>query len=267
LTPAALQGYGVLNDIALPSDAFDPSGWWRHVYRIWSASVRPNQYGGFLAIERTPAKDGRSVVLGVERSILQSSLTIHRTKATIKCAADALCTPLSWEMESMLIGRDGEPIDVTRVAEMAVVRNKSIEVKTSRGIFHRKLPGRFTSDFSLFDAVQRLPGKDTAPIAFTLLQDLELVKPGQRLWYSNKTVGVKVGGKSVRLHGYHQVGRGILPCEYWLDDRKHLILVMGTIMAYVFDPQAEHSMQTVIEDGLQREEQIRKWIQKKLKKQ
>jgi hypothetical protein len=39
----------------------------------------------------------------------------------------------------------------------------------------------------------------------------------------------------VRLRGFRQIGRGILPTHYWLDDEHRLIAASGGLRAFIWD--------------------------------
>ncbi|GAI82934.1 unnamed protein product, partial [marine sediment metagenome] len=49
-------------------------------------------------------------------------------------------------------------------------------------------------------------------------------------------------GKGISLHRFDQLGRGILPCEYWLDDRHRLLMVTSMNKAYILDDHAEKAI-------------------------
>ena len=70
-----------------------------------------------------------------------------------------------------------------------------------------------------------------------MLEDLDLFKPEQSL----RPVGavtLELGGRQVRLHGFRQIGRGILPTHYWLDDEHRLIAAAGALRAFIWDTGA-----------------------------
>jgi len=265
LTIEALAEYDVIEDITPPEGPFDPQGRWEHTYQIWSVGVPRNQYGGFLMIKRRPSAKGKSLVLSIQKTVLQSSLTIHRTRATIQCSNDILATPRFWMMDSVLLDRQGKPIELAKVSDVTQVKDGMLINKTGLRTEEFPIGNNYTSDFSLIDAVQRLGLAGASPMPFTLLEGLERIKPNHRLMSGDKTAEVKIGGRQIKLHCYRQIGEGILPQEYWLDDRQRLIVMLGTIMAYIWDPKASERLQTEIDKELKREEQRNKWIEKKMR--
>jgi len=42
----------------------------------------------------------------------------------------------------------------------------------------------------------------------------------------------------MRLHSFEQTGDGILPYSYWLDDQHRLLLAVGGVRTFVWDPSA-----------------------------
>ncbi len=94
------------------------------------------------------------------------------------------------------------------------------------------------SNWSVFDVVQRLPGREAQTLKFALLEEMDLLKPGQRRAFREEKQ-VELGGRRVRLRGYHQIGRGVLPWLYWVDESGRLLLAYSGVRAFLYDAQAE----------------------------
>jgi hypothetical protein len=232
LSLEALREYGAFEGFQAPG-AFDPEGTWTHTYRIWLVGTGRDHDRGSLRIERGAPANG-STTLDVALTVRQAAGTTQDTKAKVECRTDPLCTPTSWQMSSMILDAQGQPIEATKVEQSAIVGSEGVEVTTGDVTSLRKVPRPFTSNWSLFDAVQRLPGEAAKPLQFTLLEDLELVKRGQRLSF-RETVEFDFGGGAQVLHGYDQVGEGILPYHYWVDEHSRLLVVISGIRAYILD--------------------------------
>jgi hypothetical protein len=86
--------------------------------------------------------------------------------------------------------------------------------------------------------VQHLRGKDTAPLRFALLEDLDLLKPNHRLSFAETATVKAAGGSELKLTGYEQIGEGVLPFHYWLDEQRRLLFVLSGPRAYIYDPEA-----------------------------
>jgi hypothetical protein len=82
-----------------------------------------------------------------------------------------------------------------------------------------------------------------------MLEGLSLVKKQQRLIYRGEYT-MKMGSKKLSLHRFDQIGEGILPYEYWLDDKHRLLVVTSMNKAYILDEKAEKTIR-------QRTEQLR----------
>jgi hypothetical protein len=129
-------------------------------------------------------------------------------------------------------------VAATRVTHTAVVKGDAVAAQFGSHKRMSKVPAPFTSNWSLFDAVQRLSGKGAAPLRFAVLEDLDLVKPNQRLTFVEGT-SVAVGeGRQLALSGYERIGEGILPYHYWVDEQHRLLFVLSGPRAYLYDPEA-----------------------------
>jgi hypothetical protein len=226
----------VLLRAPLPEGPFDPRGVWEHRYRVCvlvpergARGEHPNPYGT-LSIARKPSAADR-FSLDVDFSISTRGPSGMRTRASLSCSADRLATPLAWESRSDVVDK-GKPVPEMSATETAtfaggvLVRKRSRERKT-------KVPGPFTTNWSLLEAVQRMPFDDPARLTFDMLEDLDLVKPGQSLTAIGPVV-LDFGPRKVTLHGFRQTGHGILPTHYWLDDQHRVVAVAGSVRGLVW---------------------------------
>ena len=145
-------------------------------------------------------------------------------------------------MESQILDADLKPIEVTKVKEKAIVRDGKVKTTAMGRSFEREISSGFTSNWSLFDAVQRLPGEETSTLDFTLLEDLDLIKDRQQLSYW-QSAEFGFGESICPLVGYQHTGQGILPYQYWVDEHNRLLFVISGIRAYIFDPNAQKDME------------------------
>jgi hypothetical protein len=234
LTIPFLQELGALDILRPPDGTFDPAGSWSHVYRLWL--VQPWSSGGALAIARKPLPDGQAK-LTVDAAIAERGGFERKTHAVLTCAADALSAPLSWTLETQALDLAGQVIPRVAVKEAGTLSGGELTVRFGDQMRRSRVPTPLTSNWSLLDAVQRLPGKAAKPLQFALLEDLDLLKPEQRLTF-RETTTVTLGGDRVRLRGYQQIGRGILPWQYWVDDAGRLLLAFSGVRALIYDTGA-----------------------------
>ena len=160
----------------------------------------------------------------------------ERIRAEIVCSGDRLCTPESWTMRSRIFDAQGTAVPLTHVTTKGDTASGTITIS---GTGERKVfaPQAFTAGWCLFDAVQRLPF-DLRPLSFTMLDDMELPKRNQRL-SPGRSMDVRLGGRIVSLHSFEQVGEGILPYTYWLDEQHRLLMAIGGLRTFLFDPKVE----------------------------
>ena len=211
-----------LAGIHVPTEPFDPNGEWVHDYSIWNSARAVNAKSerlGSLHIHRRLMPNGNIRLQVTEIAGLAKSGS-GVMKAGVSCKADDLTTPIQWKTDSEVLDPQGKQVALTAIG----VSNSADKMKVS---------GLLSSNWSLFDAVQRLPF-DSKTIEFTLLEELELVKPDQKL-STGATAEVELGGRMVKLHSFEQIGRGILPITYWLDDNHRLIIATGGRRSYLLD--------------------------------
>jgi hypothetical protein len=246
--PLAKLG-AALKEFQPPSGPFDPKGAWEHRYAIWViypdapgggnrlANQSMTRVMGALRIRRQPEAGAIMLDVGLAAKLGGRVAGNCLVTAHVTCADDPLATPRAWDLRSVTLGQDGKPIEGTESKETGQIADGMIR---RRGKAERAIPApkAFTSSWSLFDALQRLPGDDVAPMTFDLLEEMDLLKPNQRLYY-RQTVEAPMGGRPVRLHGFEQIGEGILPYTYWLDDQRRLLIAVGGMRAYLFDASAE----------------------------
>ncbi len=234
-----------LKDFSPPRGGFDPEGVWEHTYDVYPVygklSKVSDKHEGKCRIKREVVDGGDSFRLDVssEVTFLDLGYGIHPTRsqlttARIRCKSDCLSTLQSWELESVALGGEGEARPLSKMGETGVfadgkIKLKSPKVKT-REIY---VSSNLTSNWTLFDAVQRLGGKEAPSGSFAMLEDLRLVRGEQCLSFDGEAE-FELGGKKMRLYGYHQIGEGILPIHYWLDEEGRLLFALGGVRVYLW---------------------------------
>ncbi|MEW6358606.1 MAG: hypothetical protein AB1696_19885 [Planctomycetota bacterium] len=242
-------------------DAFNPSGDWELTYGVYSlGSVRrgPGGRTGTLRLRRQADADGATLTANYEKP--QSGNTMHKLTAELRCRADALSTPTQWTLQSAAADADGRAVPITNLKKSAQVKDGAI-VLTDGGRERRiQVPSAYTTNWSIFDAVQRLPRKAFEPIRFTLIDNLDQPKPNHTLSFRKsddvllgekivqqpevaelekgritKTRRAKTGGRAVRLHAYDHLGEGIVPEVYWVDNQGRLLFMVAGLEAYILD--------------------------------
>lgn len=232
----------VLNSYVLPTGKFDPAGAWSHTYNIHFLNIREGKAkakkkgkggptsgmprpDGILKVASAPK--GNEIELLIESSALMDN---DLTTARIRCKNDRLCTPLSWDIRFTNQRESGQKL-VTFFKTGAVEKGVLLkEGKPAKGI---KRLEAYTSDWSLFDAVQRL-GRDnfSATLTCDLLEYLDVLRENQTVKFRGQTQ-VACSGANVDAREYLQFGEGVLPTHYYLDADNRLFMVLGSRRLFV----------------------------------
>ena len=231
LTPDMLKELGAVREFPPPSAGFAPDTNWEHTYRVWTCHgyrESGNDNVGYLRIRRT-ADSGNQFGLNLYRKVVQTDALVHILEARLKCRKNPLASPVAWELESRFVDANNN--------ELPELRNKE----------NHHVTGAVdtTSDWCLFEAVQRLAFDRQTSLNFRLLEGLNISKPGQHLSYRG-AYPTEIPGAD-RLHCFAQLGSAILPTEYWLDDSHRLLAVTSMNKAYIFDGESEKMMEQRIE--------------------
>lgn len=221
LTPTLLKELGGVDDFPSTPADFKPDGNWVNTYRIWTCHgyrESGNQNVGSLRIERTD-DSGKIFTLRIHQEIAQTDGLTNVIEGIIQCRNNQLASPVEWKLSSRFVNADGK-----QIAELSNRENG----RTGEGA------DKATGDWCLFETVQRLAFDKQSSLSFDLLEGMSLSKLGHRLFYRG-TYPMKTDGQSIPLHCFGQLGNGILPYEYWLDDLHRLLAVISMNKAYILD--------------------------------
>lgn len=228
LTPGLLGELKALGKLPQTPSDFNPGGNWVNSYRIWTCHgyrESGNEDVGSLRIERITDRTNKTFTLKVHQQVNQTDGLTNAVDAVVKCRNNQLASPIQWEVSSRFIGADGK--EITKLQS----KDKSAATKSV---------DRMTSDWGIFELVQRLKFDKSSDFSFDLLEGLSISKKDQRLKYrGDKTV--KLGERQARLHCFSQIGRGILPTEYWLDEAHRLQIVCTMNKAYILGQRPKKS--------------------------
>ncbi|NQT86503.1 hypothetical protein HQ560_07035 [bacterium] len=217
LSPTILYQIGGLKALPPPDPKFDPKGTWTHTYRIWTCyGYTSGRTDGSLRLTRKPGS------LTVRQTMRNADNVVNIIEATIHPRKDrAFDVPECWGGKSTFTDTKGKLVP-------ELTRSDSV----------RRPPYDVTTDWSLFSTVQQLPFEELAPRRFDVYEGLTLLKRDHRLGYHGAETA-KIGSASHRLHVFHQIGRGTLPYEYWVDEGHRLLVVVTGPRAYILDPEGD----------------------------
>ena len=258
LSPAMLLKMGVLGKIPLPDKDFRPDGNWVNIYRICTCHGylhENNDTPGFLRISRTAPKDKADFSLSVLQKIVHEDAAVCLSEAAMSCATDRSATLRSWKMSSRFLDHDEKIVGELTDEQDGRVKGGAIRIKTPSGTFDRKTGGPVTSDWGMFEAVQRMEFDASRPVRFDLLEGLTLNKGEQKLRYRGIYTFNSDDGRQT-LRWFTQIGHGVLPYDYYLDRYHRLVLVITGPRSYILDDNAEDIVDT------HRKEKLRQYRQK-----
>ncbi len=245
LTPEMLLKMGMFRGFPPTPADFDPQGNWTHTYRIWGCHGYLNSGNhdvGYLQIERIRKEDPVSYSLKITQELIQTHGVVNEIKAEVECLHILIASPISWQLTSRIIDPHGKTKDSLTIEEKVTYKNNDIlEVKTGGKIFERKVKSPLTSDWGLFSLVQELPYlQEESKREFHMLEGLSLLKEDQRISFQG-VHDVKIGDQEMPLNLFEQIGRGVLPYEYWLDDQHRLLMAVTMSRVYLLDDKAKET--------------------------
>jgi hypothetical protein len=232
LTPTIMTQLGALK-AAPPAGGPGPDRDWTGRFRIWTCyghSARGNYDVGELHIDRK--LDGRAQRLAVRQTLRNSEGKLHTIRAAVQCTLDALASPTAWTLKSHFSGSHMDHLPPFAAEQAGRIRGNTWQITVGGKETQRQVPLPVTADWCLFEAVQRMDFRAAAPARFAVLEGLSVLKEDHRLSYRGR-IAVTWGPEEVELHCFSQVGRGVYPYEYWLDDRHRLLLVTTGPRTYI----------------------------------
>ncbi len=241
--PSSLKPFSAcLKSAALPATPFDAAGAWTHTYALWITGPqadKPPERRGHLTIRRKPI-DTTTARLQVERkAMLYGTEAAHYAdyySCDLLCRTDALATPVSWTVHSDTHATS-RPLNPWVVYDRQGTYDLATIAWQGRKRRTRAASRPCTTNWSLFDAVQRLPLTPDPPLAFDLLDEAELFKANHTLYFRG-TRSFPAGNAAASFHGFEQVGAGIYPQHYWLDDQHRLVLFTDGFRAFTLESAA-----------------------------
>ena len=227
-----------LNEFHPPSGTFDPAGAWTQTYRIVPLMlVDLKVFGGQLKMQRNPRADGAQIEIEQELRLMKGKDRAQPvgysqwTKASLLCGMDLWSTPQRLTAESWTTSPDGQAQADTRGKFSAEIAGTEIHFSGIRKPTVR-VARDWTLDWTLFDALQRLPTDQPTSWQLDIVEDCDLVRPRQRLSYAGP-LAAKVAGKEMQLLGFLHYGIGTLPTHYWLDAQHRLLFAIHYFRAFI----------------------------------
>jgi hypothetical protein len=249
-----------------PTGPFDSQGPWRATYGIYTMPGQAGRAGEMRLARATPVNNSFSLRFRYDKNLVGGARQV--TEATIQCANDALATPSRWTLDAVTLDHAGKPMPGTHIKKSGKATptaesgglpiNPEVELQDDSGTRNLTIPGPYAINWALFEAVQRLPRNPGEPLHFTMVDHFDQPKPNQTLAYRSeeqvllgmrtveekqteqlekgritRTVQKQEGGTAGRFHTFHQLGHGIVPWVYWLDEQGRLLIASSGLEAYI----------------------------------
>jgi hypothetical protein len=237
LTPALLQQIGVFQSQLQGWSGYALEQDWQRTYQIWTCHGY-DEHGNFDAgyLQLTKERSGETFKLHVKQKIALLDGVLHEIQGVVECQSDTLATPIGCTLEHRVSDRNGQTIDDLSSRYSARLEQGQWHYSVNGRSGARAISGALSSDWSLFDAVQRLP---FAPFEaqFDVLDHWTVLKPVQTLRYREDLVEQLADG-GPRLACFSRHGYATVPQEYWLDEQHRLVLLVAYNMAYLLNENA-----------------------------
>ena len=215
-----------------PIAGFEPSGNWRQQYAMFLLDPGICIKSGDFLLERS-SKSSQSFAMRVQlRSAGISGFSLFQ-HALLQCRTDTLATPVSWEFATKMSRRPGDkPYLLSGRHRSASVSNGSLVIRDNLRTSRIAINSPYSNEWTLLEAVQRLPGESMKTIHYTLIDEYDTPQPDHSLAFRTQAQVAAANGP-LRLVGYYDIGRAVIPTVYWVDQHGRLIFVCTGLVAYV----------------------------------
>ena len=230
--------------IVAPDGPFEPQGDWTQVFGIHSTGTGTSRVGT-LSLKRRARPSGVSLTVRHEKLLTGStggrvggalgSRRILDAVLNLDAGKSPLSTPGQWSFRTRVLDEAGRAIPDAGLSRRAAVENGKLRVTTGEDRTRTcPLDGPYTVNWALFDAVGRLPRGRFEPIRFTLVDHFDQIKPGQTLVF-RRALDASLAGRTVRLYGFDQTGRGVMPWTYWVDEKGRVVVALSGLETYMLE--------------------------------
>lgn len=233
LSDFALSGVkGLTNEyVPPPFERFDPDGSWTQTYAMYVLIPRESIRVGEFTLVRQP-QGSNTFTLGVYPRRLSVSGFSQFERAELHCRSDALASPVTWVFDSKLARKASDPPYLQSGRRFTgMVRNGVLMIRDNIRTTRTPLHGAYGSEWTLLEAVQRLPRQHTRTLSYTLIKQFATPEPFHTLAYRDLvTIDLKDG--PLKLHSYCDIGSGVIPTTYWVDEHNRLVFVCSGLQVY-----------------------------------
>lgn len=241
MTPDLMTRIGGLTGFPPTPEDYQPDGNWVNTYRIHTCHgyfEDGNEDQGVLRIERVAGDSEDAFTLKFHHKIVNDEGRTNVVEAEARCNNDLLASLVEWKLTSEFVDLEGNPMAGLGSEEKGRATGTGVAITMGAHTLEHNTPWPVTADWCLFEAVQRMRFQQGSSPAFDFVEGLRLIREQHRLSYRGP-YAMKRKGLPATMYWFHQIGSGVLPYEYWLDDRHRLLAVATHARAYVLDDGAE----------------------------
>lgn len=226
-----------LTSFVPPTEGFDAAGEYELRYAVRpyfpNGPAQPEALGGLgaLRIRHRPLREGVRLRVSLAPGIGGNS---ERVEAEIICRNDRLSTPLQWRVHTLLVNPQGDPVAETDVRETAEIRGGKL-TRTGARSHVQTVTEPVTGNWCLLAALPLWSAADRGEARFTLLEEMQLLRPEARL-VPREPCELTVPAGKLQLWGYDLFARGILPTTLWLDAVRRPLFVIQGLRVILWDP-------------------------------
>lgn len=244
-TPRTLEEFKIANTFPSVDNDFPPEGNWEHLYRIWGGQGwidHSYRNIGTLKIERISKEQENRFTLRIKQKVVHLGGIVHTITAVAECHLDTIASLIEWNLTSTMTDTSGNSVPELNLEYMGCMKKGSIE-RTVNGItstVNTDVP--VTSDWTMFEAIQRMPFSEPHTPAFNSMDGLTVLKKNHRLHYREHH-SENMKNQNYALQNFYQLGYGVLPYDWWLDEHHRLLMMISTNRIYFLDENAEKAFE------------------------
>ncbi|MGC8541781.1 MAG: hypothetical protein ACP5QA_14305 [Phycisphaerae bacterium] len=214
-----------------PVAGFAPAGNWKHEYTMYLLDPQVSIKSGAFTLERF-LKGTQHFAMTVQmRAFGISGFSLFQ-HAVLQCRTDTLAAPVSWEFETKMSRRPGDkPYLLTGRHRSAKVSDGYLMIRDKLATSRTMIHGPYSNEWTLLEAVQRLPGESMKQIHYTLIDEYDTPQPDHSLAFRTRAK-MSVANGPLHLVGYYDLGRAVIPTVYWVDQHGRLIFVCTGLVVY-----------------------------------
>ena len=231
-----LRGLEGLNEeyVPPPLGQFTPDGSWQHAYAMYLLIPHASIHVGAFSLVRKPGGSA-DFTLSVHTQRRGNSGYSQFQLAHMECKQDTLATPISWTFETKMALKPDDPPYLQSGRKRSVsVRDGVMRIQDKLHTTQTPLNGPYGNEWSMLEAVQRLPLGKTQPIHYTLIDEYDTPQSNHTLAFRDKvTVPFKNG--PLQLTSYCDLGSAVIPTTYWVDEHSRLLFVCSGLQVYALN--------------------------------